>query len=76
MRPIVAVIFAAAGCLAGAAIAQQGPQQPRQTADQILATIDCSKVVAEQRKACEYKRQVTIQCSGAKDVVQCIQSKM
>jgi len=71
------VLISIVGCIAGAASAQQGQRQPeRQTADQILASLDCSKVIPERRQACEYKRQITLQCSGAPDVVKCIQSKM
>jgi hypothetical protein len=70
-------ILVALGLGVAAAIAQQAPSPDhRPSAEEILASLDCGKVLPEQRAQCEYKRKVAAECRNAPDVLRCIQSKM
>jgi hypothetical protein len=70
-------ILVALGLGAAAAIAQQQPKPDRKPlAEEILAKLDCSKVLPEQKAQCEYKRKIAAECRNAPDVLKCMQSKM
>jgi hypothetical protein len=70
-------IFVALGLGIAAAMAQQAPSPDRRpSAEEILATLDCGKVLPEQRAQCEYKRKIAAECRNALDVLSCMRSKM
>jgi hypothetical protein len=79
------VTLTVAGAIAGSAAAQQAPKAPTstpapsreaQSPTSASRLVDCTRVIPEQRRQCEYLRKAQEECRSAPDFRGCVRSKM